>query len=146
MSGKLISPMLNFSKRSDHTARLLLKELKRMCKDSLTLIKVIAAMSKAERESRQIKERLQQLFHKKEKGKDVSVVLLGRPYVVLSDTLNKGIPDIFSGMGVNAWYQDMLRIDPDHDAAFNGLLEKTPWHFASNILRAILRVEDALSY
>jgi len=136
VSDKLISPMLNFSKRSDHNARLLLKELKRMGFNSLTLLKVIAAMSKAEKESRQIKERLQQLFHKKEKGKDVSVVLLGRPYVILSDILNKGIPDIFTGMGINAWHQDMLRIDPDHDPAFNRLLEKTPWHFASDILRA----------
>ncbi len=133
---KLISPMLNFSKRIDHNARLLLKELKRMGFDSLTLIKVTAAMIKADKESRQIKERLQQLFHKKEKGKDVSVVLLGRPYVVLSDTLNKGIPAIFTGMGINAWYQDMLRVDPEYDEAFNHLLEKTPWHFASDILRA----------
>jgi len=136
VSDKLISPMLNFSKRIDYNARLLLKEMKRMGKDSLTLIEVIAAMNKADKESRQIKERLKQLFHKKEKGKDVSVVLLGRPYVVLSDILNKGIPDIFRGMGINAWYQDMLRVDPDHDVAFNQLLEKTPWHFASNILRA----------
>jgi len=136
VSDKLISPMLNFSKRIDHNARLLLKELKRMGFDSLTLIKVTAAMIKADKESRQIKERLQQLFHKKEKGKDVSVVLLGRPYVVLSDILNKGIPDIFTRMGINAWYQDMLRIDPEYDEAFNHLLEKTPWYFASNILRA----------
>jgi len=133
---KLISPMLNFSKRIDHNARLLLRDLKQMGFESLTLIKVISAMGKAERESRQIKERLQQLFFKKEKGKDVSVVLLGRPYVVLSATLNKGIPDIFTGMGINAWYQDMLRVDPEYDEAFNQLLEKTPWHFASNILRA----------
>ncbi len=34
------------------------------------------------------------------KQDDDSVVLLGRPYVVLSETLNKGIPDIFTGMGV----------------------------------------------
>jgi len=136
VSDKLISPMLNFSKRIDHNAKLLLKELKRMGFDSLTLTKVSAAMVKADKEAGQIKERMQQLFIKKEKGKDVSVVLLGRPYVVLSDTLNKGIPDIFTGMGVNAWYQDMLRIDPDHDESFNHMLEKTPWHFASNILRA----------
>lgn len=136
VSDKLISPMLNFSKRIDHNARLLLKELKRMGFDSLTLIKVTAAIIKADKESRQIKERLQQLFYKKEKGKDVSVVLLGRPYVVLSDTLNKGIPDIFTGMGIKAWYQDMLRVDPEHDETFNLMLEKTPWHFASDILRA----------
>ncbi|MEA3463216.1 MAG: acyl-CoA dehydratase activase-related protein, partial [Bacteroidota bacterium] len=91
---------------------------------------------KAKRKSSQIKKRLQQQFFKKLNEKDLSVVLLGRPYVVLSDTLNKGIPDIFTGMGIKAWYQDMLRTDPEYDEGFNHLLEKTPWHFASNILRA----------
>ncbi|MCK4880528.1 MAG: hypothetical protein KAS82_07705, partial [Bacteroidales bacterium] len=133
---KLISPMLNFSKRSDHNARLLLKGLKQMGFDTVTLQGVTVALKKAERKASQIKERLQQLFHDKQNREDVSVVLLGRPYVVLSDTLNKGIPDIFTGMGITAWYQDMLRIDPERNETFNRLLEKTPWHFASNILRA----------
>ncbi|MCD4709835.1 MAG: acyl-CoA dehydratase activase-related protein, partial [Bacteroidales bacterium] len=136
VSDKLISPMLNFSKRSDHNARLLLKELKRMGFDTLTLQRVTRAMKKAERKARRIKEQLQQLFHDKQNREDISVVLLGRPYVVLSDTLNKGIPDIFTGMGITAWYQDMLRIDPERSEEFNRLLEKTPWHFAADILRA----------
>jgi predicted CoA-substrate-specific enzyme activase len=136
VSKKLISPMLNFSKRIDHNARLLLKSLKRMGFDTLTLMDVAIAMNKAKKEARLVKMRLQQLFHNHAQEDDISVVLLGRPYVVLSDTLNKGIPDIFTGMGITAWYQDMLRIDPEYDEALNRLLEKTPWHFASNILRA----------
>jgi predicted CoA-substrate-specific enzyme activase len=136
MREKLISPMLNFSKSTDHNARLLLQGLKKMGFGTMTLSKVTGAMKKAEREASQIQERLQKLFHKKRNEEEVSVVLLGRPYVVLSGTLNKGIPDIFTGMGISAWYQDMLQIDPDRDQAFNRLLEKTPWHFASNILRA----------
>lgn len=136
VSEKLISPMLNFSKRIDHNARLLLKSLKKMGFNSLTLMDIAFAMNKARKEARQVKIRLQQLYQDHQNGEDISVVLLGRPYVVLSNTLNKGIPDIFTGMGVNAWYQDMLKIDPEYDEAFNHLLEKTPWLFASNILRA----------
>jgi predicted CoA-substrate-specific enzyme activase len=136
MREKLISPMLNFSKRADYNARLLQKGLKQMGFEHLSLQKVYRAMNQAKRKARRIKDRLQQQFNSNQNEDELSVVLLGRPYVVLSDTLNKGIPDIFTGMGINAWYQDMLRIDPDHDKAFNHLLEKTPWHFASNILRA----------
>jgi len=136
VSEKLISPMLNFSRRIDHNARLLLKGLKRMGFDTLTLLDVAVAMNKAKNEAREVKTRLQQLFEDHAHGEDVSVVLLGRPYVVLSDVLNKGIPDIFTGMGINAWCQDMLPIDPDYDDGLNRLLEKTPWHFASDILRA----------
>jgi len=136
MREKLVSPMLNFSKSKEHNARLLLQGLKRMGFDTVTLLKVIQAMNRADREAQQVQERLQKIFRRKRNQEEVSVVLLGRPYVVLSDTLNKGIPDIFAGMGISAWYQDMLEIDPDRDEAFNRLLEKTPWHFASNILRA----------
>ncbi len=136
MREKLISPMLDFSKRADYNARLLQKSLKQMGFEQLSLPKIIRAMIKAKRRSGRIKVRLQQQFIKKQDEKELSVVLLGRPYVVLSDTLNKGIPDIFTGMGINAWYQDMLRTDPEYDEGFNRLLEKTPWHFAANILRA----------
>ncbi|MDF1576267.1 MAG: acyl-CoA dehydratase activase [Bacteroidales bacterium] len=136
MRHKLVSPMLNFSKSKEHNARQLLQGLKKMGFDSLTLPRVIRAMKKADTEARQIQERLKRLFRKKHDEEEVSVVLLGRPYVVLSETLNKGIPDIFTGMGVRAWYQDMLQVDLERDQDFNRLLEKTPWHFASNILRA----------
>ena len=42
--------------------------------------------------------------------------LLGRPYIVLSKTLNKGIPDIFNSLGIKSFYQDMIssdEIDPE---------------------------------
>ena len=133
---KLVSPMLNFSKRNDHNARRLLKSLKQMGFDKIMLPAVLIALSQAKREARQIRESLQQQFIEKQNEEELAVVLLGRPYVVLSETLNKGIPDIFTGMGINAWYQDMLQVDPEHDEGFNHLLEKTPWHFSSNILRA----------
>ncbi len=80
---------------------------------------------------------MESLFRDGKDGRgDVSVVLLGRPYVVLSDTLNKGIPGIFSRMGVSAFCQEMLKVDDQWDEAFSNLLKKIPWHFASNIMRA----------
>jgi len=134
---KLISPMLNFNKDSVYNAMILLQSMKKMGFGSLTLGNVLGALKKAEANTARLKTKLKELYHQKyEASKNVSVVLLGRPYVVLSDTLNKGIPDIFSGMGIQTWYQDMLPVDPEHDEAFNKLLEKTPWHFASSILRA----------
>jgi len=134
---KLISPMLNFNKDSAHNAKILLQSLKKMGFGSLTSGKVLTALQKAESDTARLKTKLKELYHqKKNAAEDVSVVLLGRPYVVLSDTLNKGIPDIFTGMGIQTWYQDMLPVDPEHDEALNKLLEKTPWHFASSILRA----------
>ncbi|MEN8201844.1 MAG: acyl-CoA dehydratase activase [Bacteroidota bacterium] len=134
---KLISPMLNFNKDSAHNAMILLQSLNKMGFGSLPLAKVLGALKKAESNAARLKTKLKELYHqRKNNTENVSVVLLGRPYVILSDTLNKGIPDIFTGMGIHTWYQDMLPVDPEYDEAFNQLLEKTPWHFASAILRA----------
>ncbi|MEN8226603.1 MAG: acyl-CoA dehydratase activase [Bacteroidota bacterium] len=134
---KLISPMVNFSKTTDHNVKLLLQSLKKMGFYSLSSSDVSGAMKIADAYVKQLKRKLERLYkYNFKKDGEVSVVLLGRPYVVLSDTLNKGIPDIFTRMGINAFYQDMLKVDEHHDEAFKNLLEKIPWHFASNILRA----------
>ena len=137
MKKKLISPMLNFSKNGLSNSKILLKELKRVGFDHLALSDVSVAMEIARDGVERQKEEMEELFLNGFDNKgDVSVVLLGRPYVVLSETLNKGIPGIFSGMGVNAFSQEMLKVDQERDEAFNNLLKKIPWHFAANIMRA----------
>jgi len=133
---KLISPMLNFNKNSDHNAKILLQSMADMGLRNVTKAQLARAISKAEEDAMGLKRKLVELFKSNESaGDDVSVVLLGRPYVVLSQTLNKGIPDIFTGMGIRAWYQDMLPSE-DEASRLKNLLEKIPWHFAANILRA----------
>ena len=134
---KLISPMLNFSKTGDSNGAILLKELKKAGFYQLKLSDISAALHKAREGARFMKEELESLFREGQKDPgDLSVVLLGRPYVVLSETLNKGIPRIFSDMGIRAYSQDMVAVDAQRDDAFNSLLKKIPWHFASHIMRA----------
>ena len=134
---RLISPMVNFSKSADQNVKLLLQGLKSMGFKSLSSSDVSGAMKKADSQAKQLKRKLVELyqFNFTDEG-EISVVLLGRPYVVLSDALNKGIPDIFTRMGIKAFYQDMLPIDSHGDEALNNLLKKIPWYFASNIMRA----------
>ena len=134
---KLISPTLNFNKSAAHNAKILFKSLKEMGFNSLTTSDVSRAMKEADATAQQVEQKLKKLFESTfTTEEDISVVLLGRPYVVLSETLNKGIPDIFTRMGIRAAYQDMLHVDHERDEAFNNLLGKIPWYFASNILRA----------
>ena len=64
------------------------------------------------------------------------MVLLGRPYIVLSKTLNKGIPDIFNSLGIKSFYQDMISFDNAVPEDFTGLIEKVPWYFVARILEA----------
>jgi predicted CoA-substrate-specific enzyme activase len=70
------------------------------------------------------------------KSKDISVVLVGRPYLVLSPHMNKGIPDIFGRMGVRACFQDMLAYNHQDYSDIDYLLKVFPWYYAANILEA----------
>jgi predicted nucleotide-binding protein (sugar kinase/HSP70/actin superfamily) len=133
---KLVSPMINFSKDISHTSKILLKSLKEMGVEGITQSQISRALTVAGDKINHLHEGLVDLFQTTFSSReDISVALLGRPYVVLSDTLNKGIPDIFTRMGVDGWYQDMIPMNDNPDQPLHGLLKKVPWHFASHILR-----------
>jgi predicted CoA-substrate-specific enzyme activase len=69
-------------------------------------------------------------------GDDLHVVLLGRPYTVLSEWMNKRIPEIISSMGIRVFYQDMLTYGIDDLHSLQPLLEELHWHYAARILEA----------
>ena len=64
------------------------------------------------------------------------VVLLGRPYTVLSEWMNKGIPQTFGSMGVPVFYQDMLSYSEEDVEGIAPLLQDVHWHYAAKILEA----------
>ena len=83
------------------------------------------------------KKQLGEVFKKEfQPDKEISVVLLGRPYIVLSKTLNKGIPDIFNSLGIKSFYQDMISSDDIDLEDISVLLKKVPWYFVTRILEA----------
>lgn len=74
-------------------------------------------------------------FKAPEEGR-IAVVLLGRPYTVLSPSMNKSIPELFANLGIDLYYQDMLPEDARADAETEKLLDQVHWHYAASILRA----------
>lgn len=66
----------------------------------------------------------------------IQVVLLGRPYTVLSASMNKSIPQLFSSLDVPLYYQDNLPENGAADPETERLLTQIHWHYASTILRA----------
>ncbi len=86
------------------------------------------------------KKGLRKLFLEEyESAGGISVVLLGRPYTVLSPAMNKGIPDIFASLGVKAFFQDMLPADlinEKEDEDISSLLSVIHWHYAAKIVEA----------
>ncbi len=66
--------------------------------------------------------------------KGLSVVLLGRPYIILSSEMNKSIPEYFSQRDVKCFFQDMLPTGMHREKETEDILRKVPWHFAVSIL------------
>jgi predicted CoA-substrate-specific enzyme activase len=80
---------------------------------------------------------------------DVKVVLVGRPYLVLSRSMNKGIPDLFASLGIRCFSQEMIPLASYPSAAeslreIEPLLDAFHWQFAARVLEtaaACTRIE-----
>lgn len=67
---------------------------------------------------------------------ELSVVLLGRPYTVLSASMNKGIPDLFAARGVRCFFQSMLEAGAADTEAIAPLLGAIHWAYPAQTLAA----------
>jgi predicted CoA-substrate-specific enzyme activase len=132
---KLISPLLNFTKGNRQVIRQLYACLHPVLGAAATPGKISAAYEEAVLYSHEQRKKLFSVFRNKFlPDENISVVLLGRPYIVLSKSLNKGIPDIFARMGIRTFSQDMVSPDALQSAETELLLKKVPWYFAARIL------------
>jgi predicted CoA-substrate-specific enzyme activase len=132
---KCISPLLSFSKGKYIVAQQLWQCLKPIVKTRLTYLTVLNAFSDALVFYSSRKILLDKVFRREfQTEKDISVALLGRPYVILSRSLNKGIPEIFNSLGIKTFYQDMIPSDYRDDEDINILLKKIPWYYVTRIL------------
>lgn len=83
--------------------------------------------------------RLRDRFREEMAGaREPSVVLVGRPYTILSPEMNKGIPGIFGTLGVKVFSQDMVSYERGDVAEIEGLLNAFHWHYAARILEVAL--------
>jgi predicted CoA-substrate-specific enzyme activase len=134
---KCISPLLSFPKGKYYVAQKLYKCLKPLLKSGVSYFTVFNAFNEALSYYSNQKTRLTSEFKKHfQPDKEMSVVLLGRPYIVLSKILNKGIPDIFNSLGIKTFYQDMLTSEDTNLEDINVFLKKVPWHFVNKILES----------
>lgn len=133
---KTITPLLFYDKGEKYVLKKLLKSLKYI-DNNITYAMVKEAWGKAGSISKDEKLAYKKLLHDNFSArKNLSVVLLGRPYLVLSESLNKGIPEIFGSMGIKCFYQDMLDIELSQNEELNELLKSMPWYYAIQILEA----------
>jgi predicted nucleotide-binding protein (sugar kinase/HSP70/actin superfamily) len=74
-------------------------------------------------------------IYKAPKNDEIKVLLAGRPYTVLLDSMNKDIPDYFATLGVETIFTDSLPdMNPSEDV--DSLLDQFHWAYPSSILAA----------
>jgi predicted CoA-substrate-specific enzyme activase len=136
-AGRVLTPLVHYLYGTLHTERQLRRMLQSIGMGRIGLREVYRAYARAREFKTAALARLRQRYRQETAGsKALHVVLLGRPYTVLSRRMNKGIPEIFGALGVKAFFQDMLPEDRPPAAALKPLLGELHWHYAARILRA----------
>jgi predicted CoA-substrate-specific enzyme activase len=135
--GRVLMPLVNYLYSDFHTKVQLYRMLKDLSKGRISFFDVSAAYENALEFKQDALSRWRAVYERESAtGEDVHVVLLGRPYAVLSPSMNKGIPDIFGSLGIKTFFQDMLTYRPEDVRAVQPLLAELHWLYAAQILEA----------
>ncbi|MFA6035047.1 MAG: acyl-CoA dehydratase activase-related protein, partial [Myxococcota bacterium] len=134
---KLVSPVVNNCESTAKKVASLYGALRPVLGRKLSILKVASAYRQAVNFHRKNRAALPGMMTRElATAKGISVVLLGRPYTVLSPAMNSAIPEIISSMGVKCFYQDMLPAADAAKSAIKPLLDEVHWEYAARTLMA----------
>ncbi|MEW6076636.1 MAG: acyl-CoA dehydratase activase [Thermodesulfobacteriota bacterium] len=135
---RVLTPLVNYLYSHFHTKRELYRMLKSVCAEPVGFMEVNTAYENALALRGAGRDRLRDSYrrHRQDSSGDIRVVLLGRPYTVLSREMNKHIPDIFSALGIKVFYQDMLDPATADLETVKPLLDEIHWEHAAEILKS----------
>ena len=135
MENRFIIPEIDFHFGEKHNQKALYGALKARFGKRIDFDHLSVAWEMARDHNSLLSQNWKKHFQKNlQQGKDLSVVLLGRPYVVLSRELNKNIPEYFHKRAINCFFQDMIPATGNRETGDK--LKRIPWHYASDILGA----------
>ncbi|MDB4584743.1 acyl-CoA dehydratase activase-related protein, partial [Draconibacterium sp.] len=143
---KILNPLL-FSLQNDTALKKeLFNSLKLAGLNGFSLADVSEAFNKAKNEKITRQAEWKSKFTElSTQDKNLKVVLLGRPYTVLSPVMNNNIPELFAQKGVKTFFQDMLDVEENDIDTLREILSDTKWKFAATILSTadfVARTED----
>jgi len=145
--GRILRPLVRYLYTSFHTKIQLYRMLKQVSRKPIGFLEISMAYDRAGEFVRHCRQGYLEICRERlAAAGGISVVFVGRPYTILSPSLNCGIPEIFANLGVDAFYQDMLPADPLQTAALQPLLEELHWEHAAKILEsaATIAARDGL--
>jgi predicted CoA-substrate-specific enzyme activase len=140
---RCLMPQVSWTKWRERSKKELFQALAAAGCAGLTQSRVSRAFEQASAEYEAGVRALQRRFREETRGcEEPSVVLLGRPYNVLSLEMSKGIPGIFGALGVKTFFQDMVPYGPADVNRIRPLLDMVHWVHAAKILEVACVVAD----
>ena len=134
---RFLTPVIKYLYTSFHTRMALYRMLKGVTRRRINFLEISSAFDQALNFDAARRQRLRELYSaKKNQASDIRIVFLGRPYTVLAPTMNCGIPQIFNGLGIDTYYQDMLSYERDKVERVGPLLNELHWEHAARIIEA----------
>jgi len=127
-------PLVNHKANQLKTKYELLKALNKFVPGNFNFLDISKAYDDALEYYRETKIKLKEIYKEPVKG-EIKVLLTGRPYTVLLDSMNKDIPDYFASLGIETIFTDSLPdVQPTEDV--DNLLDQFHWAYPSAILAA----------
>jgi len=131
---KSFRPLINHRANLLTTKYELLKALNQLIHGKYNFLDVSRAYDGALEYYRTTKSKFKEIFSYPQMG-EVKVLLLGRPYTVLSESMNKNIPEIFSSLEIETFFTDSLPLyEPSQSV--HKLLDQIHWAYPASILSA----------
>lgn len=132
-----LRPVVKYLYTHFHTRVQLYRMLQSITNKRISFFEVSAAYDQAIEFKNTGLKKLQELYKNQiKKTDDIHVVFVGRPYTVLSSSMNNGLPNIFNSLGIKTFYQDMLAYTKDEVKSIKPLLDEIHWEYAAKILEA----------
>ncbi|MCK5649755.1 MAG: CoA activase, partial [Gemmatimonadetes bacterium] len=139
---RILTPLVRSLYSTLFTKAELYRSLRDAIPGGVSFFEVSSAYDQAMEAQEEGMERLREVYRQEVERResssdgDLHVVLLGRPYTILSQWMNKRIPQIFGSLGIPVFFQDMLSYSSEDVAALRSLLEEVHWNYAAQILEA----------
>ncbi len=136
LAGKVIAPVLNMNGNLDELIREIYLGFPQEMKEQASFDRVEGAFRLAWDWFQERKKDLQELFRDQVGAtNDIAVVLMGRPYLILNDSLNKGIPNRLAENGIQSFYMDMIPVDEQEIDAARDFVQLNHWHYGNRIIK-----------
>ncbi|MFC2089548.1 acyl-CoA dehydratase activase [Bacteroidota bacterium] len=133
---KILMPLVYSLKSDSNAVAELVKMFQRIGIPASGSREVRSALNKARERYLRSVASWKELYTENRDQHKINIVLLGRPYTVLSEHMNNKIPDIIASKGYNAFYMDMLPEYKPEDPQHAELVRQMSWKYASTILES----------